>query len=196
MNTFITTYDFENIGNAAATFVVVTNDIDETKYDLNSFQIMHSSHEMMTRITDNKVEFIFDNINLEPEAMGNVVYKIKSLDNLNIGDSVSQQANIFFDYNFPIETNIATTTFQEPLSVNEFTHNTVSVYPNPTSGQLFIDSIDPIGSLELYDIQGRKVQEFTISEEHTIDLTNISKGIYFLRIQTDKGIEIEKLIKG
>ena len=117
------------------------------------------------------------------------------MNDLEIGDSVSQEANIFFDYNFPIETNTATTTF-ETLSVDEFDQeNTVSVYPNPTNGRLFINSSYTIKDIALYDVQGRKVQGFNISEENMLDITHISKGVYFLEITSVKGKSTKKIIK-
>lgn len=186
---------FENTGTAAATFVVVKDLIDDTKFDMNSLQIMNSSYPMETRIAENKVEFIFDNINLGPDEKGNVVFKIKTLNTLSTGDSVSNKAEIYFDYNFPIETNIATTTF-EALSVDEFGQDSsVTVYPNPTSGQLFVNSKYDIKSLALYDIQGRQVHYFNSLEENTLDITNVSRGVYFLEIETAKGKSTKKIIK-
>jgi len=38
---------------------------------------MNSSHAVKTKITGNKVEFIFQNINLGASQYGNVVLKIK-----------------------------------------------------------------------------------------------------------------------
>ena len=186
---------FENTGTAAATFVVVANEIDETQYDLSTLQILNASHEMTTRMVGNKIEFIFDDINLQPDGRGNVLYKIKSLNTLVLGDDVSQQANIYFDYNFPIETNTATTTF-DVLSVDEFElDNSVSVYPNPTNGQLFINSTYGIENIVLYDIQGRKVQGFNPSEGNMLDISNVSKGVYFLEITSVKGNSTTKIIK-
>ncbi|WCO02375.1 T9SS type A sorting domain-containing protein [Psychroserpens ponticola] len=189
------TINFENTGTAAATFVVVKDDIDETKFDMNTLRVMHASHEMMTRITDNRIEFVFDNINLEPEGRGNVVFKIKTLNSLSIGDSVSNKADIYFDYNYPIETNIATTTF-DALSVDEFgLKNSVSVYPNPTNGQLFINSTYKIDDIILYDIQGRKVEGFNVSETNMLNISSVSKGVYFLEITSVKGKSTKKIIK-
>lgn len=188
---------FENTGNAAATFVVVANDIDETQFDLDSFQIMHASHDMMTRITNNKIEFIFDDINLEPEGMGNVVYKIRSLDNLDVGDSVSQQANIFFDYNFPIETNVATTIFHEPLSVDEYSlDTTIQLFPNPVVDVLNVKGKSAITSIRIFDVHGRAMySEKQQSTDISLDISNYSNGLYFVEVESVDGKLLEKLIK-
>ncbi|MCD2260539.1 DUF7619 domain-containing protein [Psychroserpens luteolus] len=185
---------FENTGTAPATFIVVKDVIDITKYDLSTLQVLNSSHNMITRIEGNEIEFFFEDINLAPSGQGNVLFKIKTLDTLVTGDSVTQQANIYFDFNFPIETNLATTAF-ENLSVEESEINTVSIYPNPTNGLITIDSKLVIKSVRLYDVQGRKVQDFIISENQTIDISNVSKGVYLLEIRTDSGISNLKILK-
>jgi hypothetical protein len=61
----------------------------------------------------NRAEFIFENINLpftEPDKHGYVAFKIKTKPNLVLGNTVTNQADIFFDYNFPITTNLTSTT--------------------------------------------------------------------------------------
>ncbi len=108
--------NFENIGTADAVNIVVKDIIDTTKFDINSLQLLYASHAVETKISGNKVEFIFKNINLPPTIQnpigghGNVLFKIKTLPTLVIGDQVSNTANIFFDYNAPIQTNEARTT--------------------------------------------------------------------------------------
>ena len=188
--------NFENTGTAAATFVVVKDIIDTTKFDIASLQIMDSSHPMTTRITGNKVEFIFENINLGANEHGNVVFKIKTKNTLVSGDSVNNNANIFFDYNAPITTNTATTTFQTLSNSVTNLDKSISVYPNPTSSIVNIKSNNSINSIELYDAQGRILQTNLVNQNETsIDISDKSNGIYFLKIVSEKGSKVEKVIK-
>ncbi|AWH85201.1 hypothetical protein HYN59_08730 [Flavobacterium album] len=188
--------NFENTGTAPATFIVVKDNIDETKFDISSLQLMDASHAIHTRIKGNKVEFIFDNINLGPEEKGNVTFKIKTKSTLQVNDDVTQQADIFFDYNWPIQTNEATTTF-EVLSRGDFAKdNSVKVYPNPVKDIVTISANSNIKSIQLYDIQGRLLQSATANDVHTtIDLSSRASGIYFVKVLTDKGIKVEKAVK-
>ena len=56
---------FENTGTFPAQNIVVKDMIDTTKFDINSLIPVKGSHSFVTRITEtNKVEFIFENINL------------------------------------------------------------------------------------------------------------------------------------
>ena len=188
--------NFENTGTAAATFVVIKDEIDHTKFDMDTFQIMYGSHPMETRIAGSKVEFIFDNINLGPDEKGNVVFKIKTKNSLIIGDSVTNKAEIFFDYNFPIVTNDAITTFQT-LSINEFElDDSIGVFPNPSNDIITIKSNTNISSLEIYDLQGRIVSTRVVDENSsTIDISSLKSGVYFFKIKTELGAKVEKVIK-
>ena len=191
---------FENTGNADAINVVLKDIIDLSKYDINTLQVLHSSNNVRTDIKDNIVEFIFENINLAKKSgnppvggHGDVLFKIKTRPYLGNGDSVLNKANIYFDYNFPIITNDAITTFAT-LSNSIFKiDESVSVYPNPTSSKININANNNIKSIELYDVQGRILQ--TILNASGLDLSDKTKGIYFLKITTEKGSKIEKVVK-
>ncbi|HEU0137847.1 MAG TPA: T9SS type A sorting domain-containing protein [Flavobacterium sp.] len=192
---------FQNSGNFYAENVVVKNIINEVDFDLSSFEIIGTSHPQVTRLTDNMVEFIFEGINLpaeaddEPGSHGYIAYKIKTNNGLVIGDSVAQAADIFFDYNFPIVTNTATTTVTA-LGVNQFNNFAVTIYPNPARNTITVLSNDLIRNVSLYDLQGRLLSSQKVeSEEFVMDISNRSTGIYLLKIETAAGVKTERLIK-
>lgn len=184
--------NFENTGTAPATFIVVKHEINPADYDVESLQVMGASHAVLTRVQGNKVEFYFDAINLGASDHGNILFKIRSKNTLQANESVLNKANIFFDYNFPIETNDAVTTFQL-LSRGDFGQETISLYPNPTSGIVNIKSAAGIDKVELYDLQGRLLQVQQNGAD-TVDLSGRAKGIYFIKIATASGIKTEKIV--
>ena len=188
--------NFENTGTVPATFIVVKDMIDTAKFDISSLQLINASHDVKTRINGNKVEFYFDAINLGPNQKGNVMFKIKTLPTLSVNSSVTQNANIYFDYNWPITTNDATTTFQL-LSRGDFAQDTsVKIYPNPSSSVVNITAATPISSLQLYDLQGRLLEAVSSKlNETTVDISQRTNGIYFLKISTENGVKVEKLVK-
>ncbi len=190
------TINFENTGTAPATFVVVKDMIDTTKFDMSTLQVLNASHSMETRVLGNKVEFIFDDINLGPNQHGNVVFKIKTKSTLVEGNTVTNKADIYFDYNFPIETNTTSTTFQT-LSVGEFTvDNSVVIAPNPTKDVVTINATTSIQSIQLYDVRGRVLTtQIANSIQAVLDVSNYTNGIYFVKVTTENGIAIEKIIK-
>lgn len=187
---------FENTGTAPAEFVVVKVEVNETDFDINSLQIMNTSHPVYTRINRNLVEFIFQNIQLQSGGHGNVLLKIKSKTSLQDGDAVDKKANIYFDYNFPIETNDAETIFQA-LNNPDFENDaSILFFPNPTNRDIYINSNSDIKSVQLYDIQGRLLQTIIVNKNQTtMDVSNQSNGVYFLKVISDKGSKVEKIIK-
>ena len=57
------------------------------------------------------------------------------------GDFVQSKADIYFDYNYPIITNDAVTTFEADMSIDDNPKNIeLMVYPNPTTDYFNITS--------------------------------------------------------
>jgi hypothetical protein len=190
------TINFENTGTFPAENVVVKTEVDASKFDIGSLQLMNSNFPVDARITGNKVEFIFENIQLPIGGHGHILLKMKTQNSLVTGDAVANRGDIFFDYNFPIDTGLANTVFQT-LSNSVFEmDNSVVVYPNPATSQVNVKSDSKLQSIQVYDVQGRILYTKLANEKQTtIDLTHKSKGIYFFKIITDKGSKIEKVIK-
>lgn len=190
---------FENNGTANAQNIVVKDMININKFDINTLIPINGSHNFETRISStNKVEFIFQNIDLpfdDDNNDGYVSFKIKTKPNLVIGDTFSNLANIYFDYNFPIVTDNYTTTIQNILGLqeNDFINDIVT-YPNPVKDILNFKTEDNILKIEIFDISGRIVSSNSVSE-NKIDLSNLKTGNYILKLYTKKGIMNTKIIK-
>jgi hypothetical protein len=187
---------FENTGTAVAENIVVNTEIDSNQFDSSSLQLLSTSHEAYIRMNGNKIEFIFQNIALESGGHGNILLKLKSNSTLEIGDSVANKANIYFDYNFPVETNNAETIFQSLGISTPILDSLLSIYPNPVNEVVQIKSKINIKSIELYDIQGRLLQTQLVNSFSTeLNLLQRANGMYFIKINTDKGSKVEKLVK-
>ena len=72
-----------------------------------------------------------------------------------------------------------------------FDENSIIISPNPTSGIVEIKSKIPIEKVNVFDFSGRLVLE---SFNQKIDLSNYNSGVYFLKIETSKGVSIKKII--
>jgi hypothetical protein len=70
----------------------------------------------------------------------------------------------------------------------------ISVYPNPTHNMLNVVSDLQIKQIDIYDINGKVVKRI-INPEQTVSVSDLSKGVYMLHIQTDKGVAIKKITK-
>ena len=81
------------------------------------------------------------------------------------------------------------------LSSTDFEIANISVYPNPTNSEIFIESkSDPITNADLYDLVGNKIQSLTDNTD-SIDFSDLASGIYLLRIFTEQGSTVKKIIK-
>jgi hypothetical protein len=77
--------------------------------------------------------------------------------------------------------------------------NVITVYPNPATDKVTI-SID--GNLKgtiitfVHNVQGVQVAQLeTTSSSFNIDLSAFSSGMYMIRIQTEKGSFVRKIVK-
>ena len=193
---------FENTGTFAAENIVVKDMIDGTKFNVNSLIPLSGSHPFTTRITEtNKVEFIFENINLPFDDANNdgfVAFKIKTKPTLVLGDTFSNTASIYFDYNFPIITNTETTTIAA-LGKQDFEFGDyITLYPNPTTETLHLkkSAAISVSSIIIYNMLGQQL--VVIPNANTIESVDVSSlgiGNYFLKIQSDKGASIAKFVK-
>ncbi|MCT2564259.1 T9SS type A sorting domain-containing protein [Chryseobacterium herbae] len=71
--------------------------------------------------------------------------------------------------------------------------NTLTVYPNPATDFIKINSSGKIKSVELFDSAGKKIQARV--ENDKIDVTSLSAGVYLVNIKTENGNFSEKFIK-
>ena len=78
------------------------------------------------------------------------------------------------------------------------TNDNVSVYPNPVNDRLYIEAETEIEEVVIYDVYGR-VQNLRNSEtqklRNSIDISNLKSGIYFVKINTEKGNIVKRIIK-
>ncbi|MFD2890530.1 T9SS type A sorting domain-containing protein [Flavobacterium chuncheonense] len=190
---------FENTGTYPAENIVVRDDIDPTKFDINTLIPLSGSHEFYTRINGNKVEFIFENINLDFDDATNdgyVAFKIKTLSTLTVNSTISNTAKIYFDYNYPIVTNTATSTYQV-LNVQSFEFDSAfTLYPNPVKEVLNLQAKNGIAiqSIEIYNVVGQLVLALP-NASSTVDVSSLESGSYFIKINTDNGSTSTKFIK-
>lgn len=78
--------------------------------------------------------------------------------------------------------------------------NFVSIYPNPTTGIVFINNhgIDDDFTIEVMDVNGKMLNNIKIDmnkgEVYELNMNTAVKGVYFIRIKTSTGIGQHKVI--
>ncbi len=192
---------FENSGTANAQNIVIRDLIDVNNFDIATLTPLGSSHPMYSRVNDGNVaEFIFEDINLpfnDAANDGYLAFKIKTKPTLVVGNTFSNTASIYFDYNAPIVTNTATTTIQTILDTDDFEFNThFTLYPNPANDILNIKSKDntTIHSLSVYNTLGQLVLTVT-NPQQEIDVSSLRAGNYLLRTNAEVGVSTSRFVK-
>jgi hypothetical protein len=75
----------------------------------------------------------------------------------------------------------------------------LTIYPNPTMGQLTIENGEwRVKNIEVFDINGRKLyphSTFNSQLSTQIDVSHLSAGIYFVKISTENGDVVKKVVK-
>lgn len=71
------------------------------------------------------------------------------------------------------------------LKMQEIINKPISIYPNPSQGNIHINSTELISSVEIYDIKG--VLYSIVKGKKNLNVSNLKKGVYILKIKTESG---------
>ena len=80
------------------------------------------------------------------------------------------------------------------LNENDFE---ATVYPNPTTNLIQVNSILPIRNLRLFDSKGLKLDQLSeVNSTHfSLNFDNYSNGVYFLELQSNTGFKMIRVTK-
>jgi len=88
---------------------------------------------------------------------------------------------------------------QYPKGITQINNNehelNVEIYPNPSSGIFYITAKD-ISEIEIIDMQGKIINNVIThkGDSYNVNLNNEAKGIYFVKIISERGLVVNKLI--
>ncbi|MCL2042223.1 MAG: T9SS type A sorting domain-containing protein, partial [Bacteroidales bacterium] len=88
--------------------------------------------------------------------------------------------------------------FSGTTAIGEVETSGITIYPNPTSGELKVESGEwRVESVEVFDVYGRNVSRLTSHIAHpiSIDISFLPSGIYFVRITTENNVVTKKIVK-
>jgi len=72
------------------------------------------------------------------------------------------------------------------------------IFPNPSKEKITIETTRPLkeNNFTIYNIKGQEIIRQLMKESKTqIDISNLTSGIYFVKLVTDKTVEVRKIIK-
>lgn len=78
----------------------------------------------------------------------------------------------------------------------EISEKTVSMFPNPASQKLSVSSVNKIQSIQLFTITGKQIlsQQNINSYNHPLNVSQLSKGLYLLKVSNHTATITKKLL--
>ena len=179
---------FENTGTFEAVNIRV-NDILDAKLNPNTIRMVSASHPYVLDRVGNTLNWKFDGVNLPPSVAntqighGYIIFQIKPTAGYAVGDIIPNLANIYFDFNPPIVTDVCTTQFVSTLANTAFDASSLSIFPNPVQTNVTITNASIIDSVQLLSVLGQEVFSKKVNSLQTeINTENLTKGVYFIKI--------------
>ncbi len=84
------------------------------------------------------------------------------------------------------------TTFATGIDKNEL--NGISLYPNPANETINITGIYN-SNVKIYDIYGKMIKDYTNIDNTSIDISDLAKGVYFVKIDNKAGSKTLKFVR-
>ena len=82
-----------------------------------------------------------------------------------------------------------------PLGSNDHQENSFSFFPNPArQSKLFFKSTRPL-SIEVYSLTGKLILNTTIDSSKSLDISSLNTGLFIIKMRSDSGTKIKKLIR-
>ena len=81
------------------------------------------------------------------------------------------------------------------VGIEDFDAIGATVYPNPTSGVIKIDTDVEQTQVEVFNMLGQKVISVIENGNFSVDITDQKSGIYFVTIKNENGTATSKIVK-
>ena len=189
------TIRFQNTGTDTAFTVSITDTLD-ADLDMSTFEQGVASHPFTVQLLPERaVKWTFSNILLpdsgtnEAASHGLVTFRIRPVQPLIAGTVLSNNADIYFDFNPPVRTNDAVVVVESSTQVQEQEQGPLRLYPNPAADAItVVGASGSLGRLELFNTMGQRCAAwFTSDTRAVLDLSAVPGGSYVLRASSADG---------
>lgn len=83
----------------------------------------------------------------------------------------------------------------EGLGVEDNEVENLSVYPNPTTGMLYVNAPAPVREVQIFNLQGQLVRSES-GDVHEISMFDLSDGLYVVKVFAENGtVTTQKIVK-
>jgi hypothetical protein len=178
--------DFQNEGNDYAYRVKVIDTLN-VKIPVYEFRMHAASHAYKVSANGNVLTWTFEDIMLAPKSLseegskGYIEFEASIASDMRVGDSIYNNALIYFDLNEPIRTNNATVVrASKDNGIKEARSGGIRVYPNPGSTLIYIEGGEH--SYTVYNSIGQYMGEWEVKAGRAvIETSQWSRGMYIIR---------------
>jgi len=84
------------------------------------------------------------------------------------------------------------------LEESKVQNSTFSIYPNPANNSITINYTGDLSqktNIAIYNYLGQEIMQSNLqSKTSTINVSDITNGIYFVRVRTNKTQQVERLV--
>jgi hypothetical protein len=198
-NDYLTyTIRFENTGTASAINIKI-EDMLNIKLDPTTIRMIDSSAPYTLERVGANLVWKFNGINLPPSiadtriGKGFITFQVKPKPGYAVGDIIPNSASIYFDTNPAIITNTFNTQFVNTLANEDFVFGNFSYYPNPVKNVLTVTNDSVIEEISITSILGQQILVKKVNSlQAEIDISSLSKGVYFVKTSSEG---LEKTVK-
>lgn len=191
------TFFFQNTGSAPA-FDIVVKDTLSALLRHNTFEFLTASDPVEVHLYNDVVTFEFDDIMLpdstsDPEgSIGFAQFRIKPQSGLPEGTEITNEVDIYFDFNPPITTDIVTTSYEvNDVSVPE-KNVELKLYPNPAENEINVVINEHIETIQVLSLDGSVIMT---DNKSIINIGSLANGVYLVQVYTSQGVYTTKVIK-
>jgi len=92
----------------------------------------------------------------------------------------------------------STCKFEDVTRVNEIKESeTITIYPNPATNEIMLTTNQQLKTIHIYNVLGEEVLklERIANSQKAIDISTWNAGVYFVEVETEKGIVRKKVVK-
>jgi hypothetical protein len=132
------------------------------------------------------------------DAFGNIIDSVEYFDLAPWPTAPDGMGSYLQLINTTIDNNLGTSWIASasPLLANENSNSWLTIYPNPVTNFLTISTSSHIFKVEFTDITGKIVKALDVnSNQIAADVSTLSNGVYFVKVEGTYGIKYSKFIK-
>jgi hypothetical protein len=85
-------------------------------------------------------------------------------------------------------------TLKAVTSITDYSLSNLAIYPNPNTGIFNVTGINQPVKIQVLTTSGQTIESLKASQSIEINLSNLAKGIYYLKVVSEQNIRVEKII--